>query len=343
MATTVLDTETDVGEDVPEGMGSAAASVADPQPTRARLTAESWESEATPGHRTAMRSRSRSRNRSRASAQVIRIRSPGQLPVLPVATEGPPVRTGNTAVEGAPARTGSTALVEPIVIADDSLQSAEQTAGDASVDPFNEESPWSGTLRMNGSTMDDIWEAPPQPSGSLLPRFSHPGVQASCLPKFSHPGVLLPPSWPIHFHGAGLGSAMGICAGQRAALVCNPLEANAKCISGDCTGIEEGWRHALGRVRRIADGGVAFYIGITEDPGRRWEEHLLERHWDEMVVLIRAPSSHATAELEIRLIEHFSGSFGCQNLGRGGEGRSAGSPHFLYVLVRHSALLRRGR
>ena len=60
-----------------------------------------------------------------------------------------------------------------------------------------------------------------------------------------------------------------------------------------------------------------------------------------MEILIEAPSSRVKGELEHRLIGHFRPVIGCTNVGPGGECRSAGCPHFLYVLVRQSGLLRR--
>ena len=138
-----------------------------------------------------------------------------------------------------------------------------------------------------------------------------------------------------------IGAPLSIGAALRDALVGTPRPATTLCISSDPRGIEQGWHHASSRIRELAVRGVAFYIGITENPARRWGDHCQAAPWDDMEILIEAPSSHVTAELERRLIDNFRPVLGCANVGPGGECRSAGHPHFLYVLVRQSGLLRR--
>lgn len=140
-----------------------------------------------------------------------------------------------------------------------------------------------------------------------------------------------------------LGSAMGIGAALRASIcrVSSIRQGSTMRIDDDDGGLEEGWRHASARIGGIVRGGVVFYIGITEHPARRWSEHSAGSMWDDMEVLIEAPSSRATGELEERLLQRFSGAFLCQNASRGGERRSGGRPHYLYVLIGRSGLLRR--
>ena len=58
---------------------------------------------------------------------------------------------------------------------------------------------------------------------------------------------------------------------------------------------------------------------------------------------LSASACVAYASLESRLLRDVGDVFGCQNVGRGGERPSAGSPHFCYVVARRSGLLRRGR
>ena len=112
----------------------------------------------------------------------------------------------------------------------------------------------------------------------------------------------------------------------------------------------DAFAHCRQQVSAIArgGGGRAFYIGITEDPPRRFEEH--QRVYSGgMVVLIEASSSRITSDLEVRLLEVFlprpgilsAGHSLCRNMGRGGERASAGSPHYLYVVYRPDVLLRR--
>ena len=93
------------------------------------------------------------------------------------------------------------------------------------------------------------------------------------------------------------------------------------------------------RVRTISATGSVFYIGITENPANRWQEHYLR--YDYLEILAQAHTSATTADLEKRLLSEFRGRFNCENVGPGGEGASAGSPHFCYIVVRRNGLLRR--
>ena len=101
----------------------------------------------------------------------------------------------------------------------------------------------------------------------------------------------------------------------------------------------------------------SYYIGITENPHRRFREH--SRSYDGMVVLYQARSSRESGALERRLIAEFAGmgerqeglaglvapqsglgNLRCRNYGRGGEHASIGSPHYTYVVWRSDGLLR---
>ena len=91
---------------------------------------------------------------------------------------------------------------------------------------------------------------------------------------------------------------------------------------------------------------VPFYIGITEDPRRRLGEHAEERTVGPnplMTVLVEARSSDVTAALEIELLERYRHYLQCANMSSGGEGRSASSPHYLYVVHASTPLIRRRR
>ena len=189
-------------------------------------------------------------------------------------------------------------------------------------DPFAEEPPW-GNL-MNGSVMDEPHVPPPQPRGPHEPAL-----------------LLVAPAAPQLLPMPSVGAPLSIGAALHDALVGTPHLATTLRISSDPRGIEEGWGHASSRIHELAAHGMAFYIGITENPARRWGDHCEAAPWDDMEILIEAPSSRVTAELECRLINHFRPVLGCANVGPGGECRSTGCPHFLYVLVRRSGLLRR--
>ena len=106
---------------------------------------------------------------------------------------------------------------------------------------------------------------------------------------------------------------------------------------------ENHFDHCCGIIDNIAE---AFYIGITGDPNGRWAQHLETQTVGPepvMVVLIEAVSSHMTAALEVRLLDRYLHRIRCTNQSPGGEGASAASPHYLYVLRASSPLLRRGR
>jgi hypothetical protein len=95
--------------------------------------------------------------------------------------------------------------------------------------------------------------------------------------------------------------------------------------------------------RRVRSETHSFYIGITENPTRRFEEHCLTGSWIEMVVLAKARSSRETSYLERSLISEFGHVHRCSNVGPGGERPSGASPHFVYMVVGINSLSRRSR
>jgi hypothetical protein len=118
-----------------------------------------------------------------------------------------------------------------------------------------------------------------------------------------------------------------------------PFELPARPTARDCALALD---HAADRVRGIVRLGRTFYIGISENPGRRFGEHLgANPSWSRMLVLTRADSSRETANLEMQLLRLFGSAMECANNSTGGERASAGSPHYLYVLVGQSGLIRR--
>ena len=87
--------------------------------------------------------------------------------------------------------------------------------------------------------------------------------------------------------------------------------------------------HAAAAVRRLMDKGLFFYIGITGAPLRRFTEHWPHR-FDTMMLVGAFTDSHDSARFEESLITEFRGCH-WHNMAPGGEGRSADSPHFVYV------------
>lgn len=107
-------------------------------------------------------------------------------------------------------------------------------------------------------------------------------------------------------------------------------------------GVDDSFEQCCLRIDRVIARGWRFYIGISENPERRFEEHLGSRcGWSMMEVLVQAWDSRTTAELERRLIGRYHHELLCQNVGRGGERASASSPHYLYVLMAADSRLRR--
>lgn len=112
-----------------------------------------------------------------------------------------------------------------------------------------------------------------------------------------------------------------------------------------CAG--ESMEAALAAVTRSVEGaeraGRSWYVGITECPPRRFAEHWDTRgvSWESATVLVKAASSSTTAALERSVLASFGDHPHCCNSGAGGERASAGEPHYLYLLVGSSGLLRR--
>ena len=139
----------------------------------------------------------------------------------------------------------------------------------------------------------------------------------------------------------GLGS-LAVGAAFRNILAVSPTNLHSTLqISASPDSMESGYTHSVQRILHWARDGCTFYIGITENPDRRWSEHSQRGLWSLMDILVMAPSSYVTSELERRLIERFGHMVRCTNVGRGGERSSQGRPHYLYVLVGLSGLLRR--
>jgi hypothetical protein len=96
--------------------------------------------------------------------------------------------------------------------------------------------------------------------------------------------------------------------------------------------------HAIRFVNRL---NVCFYVGISEHPHHRWQDHRCNG-FARMYVLAVGKDSSFTSRLEKDLLFHLRGRSNlCMNNSSGGERSSAGSPHFFYVVVRDSALTRK--
>ena len=295
------------------------------------------------------RTRSRSRGASRETTLphgATYVRSFGRTFLLPVVDSQtssgaePSVRADawEDAPLGATVRIRSAGSVASMHSAGDGLQQFEMPVGADTVEADTAfEDPLGGEWRMNGSCMPEPDE-PDNPPPATGPRAIMMPVLTAAPPPLVRPSCL-----GLHFMamGSGMGSTMCVGGAFRDMLTSQHTVEAFLTDSSD-RGLEAAYHYAAGRVGKYAQRGVVFYIGITENPARR-EEEQLERGWDGMEVLVEAPSSRESGMLEARLIERFSRAFLCQNLGRGNERPSGGRPHYVYVVVRNSGLLRRGR
>jgi hypothetical protein len=80
-----------------------------------------------------------------------------------------------------------------------------------------------------------------------------------------------------------------------------------------------------------------FYIGITERPRERFEDHY--PRFSQMAVWIYEDSRYSAAA-ERSLIRSFRDCSWMLNVGNGGERRSGARPHFLYVALRSTSCIR---
>lgn len=91
-----------------------------------------------------------------------------------------------------------------------------------------------------------------------------------------------------------------------------------------------------------ARAGRQVYVGITENPERRFAEHLATNaSWQTCRILVQAPTSRESSAIERFVIARIRDRFLlCSNDGPGGERASQGMPHFVYLLVGGSLLRR---
>ena len=93
-------------------------------------------------------------------------------------------------------------------------------------------------------------------------------------------------------------------------------------------------------IQSIVSSSTEFKIGITLDPRWRFWECAggdYSKRFRKMTIVYAAPFSkafklHSTGMMEKDQIAKFKYYSGCLNVAPGGEGASAGSPHFLYVV-----------
>ena len=205
----------------------------------------------------------------------------------------------------------------PLLVADDTVDIIEDSLPDD---------------RMNGSVMPHLTET----QEADLRRARAPPVRLWAVPD-----VLAMQPQPHTFLTSGDG--MLAVAGAMRSIIAPPSSTISSNIVWILPNVgDDLFNHCC---RIINDIQVVFYIGITGDPNRRWEEHNADQTVGpepNMVMLIEAESSRVTAALEIQLLALYLSYMRCANRSSGGERASTDSPHYLYVLVASSPLLRRG-
>ena len=185
-----------------------------------------------------------------------------------------------------------------------------------------------GDDRMNGSCTDGVCEKRRSKRRRPTPQLQTPMMDA---PLFSLSRIL-----EYGIGGACFTALTGISAANTSrhgtqVVVCSMLDGR--------TSYEAALHIARRRILSAISDDLAFYLGITENPARRFSDHI--RHWDQYIILVEAGSSRITASMEIALLRELGGRRGCHNVGLGGETASAGSPHYLYLCASTMSLLRR--
>ena len=78
---------------------------------------------------------------------------------------------------------------------------------------------------------------------------------------------------------------------------------------------------------------IPYYVGITENPAMRFNEHQVTSGFNAMHVWLFS-DSHDSAACEAAVLKNVCHLGSCQNKSKGGERRSSGKPHFMYVVFK---------
>ena len=229
----------------------------------------------------------------------------------------------------------------------------ESSAAPTELDTQSDGEPFAGAVRGVGELLglddeleDDRMNGSMMPSGALEEELRGPPPRVRPL-RFSVPDVLA--MQPIRLRSPGVlppGDGLLAIAGMMHSITTGSGSLGVGDDGIDwCMphGDDDAFNHCCRIINAITG---AFYVGITEDPRRRFLEHcdLSPVGPDPlMVVLVEAETSATTAALEQQLLQRFRYMIRCANVSGGGERASGGSPHYLYVLEGRSNLIRRGR
>lgn len=144
----------------------------------------------------------------------------------------------------------------------------------------------------------------------------------------------------------GMAAGMAVCRDLWSTVTAHGSAEHGPVFFAWCVRCSEFLGDINAHCRRLIDGlgETFFYIGITENPERRFEEHEALGNWSLMHVLLEAQTSATTGAYEHQLLDHYLRSPRCLNIGPGSERMSSGSPHYLYVIVNTiTPLIRRRR
>ena len=78
---------------------------------------------------------------------------------------------------------------------------------------------------------------------------------------------------------------------------------------------------------------IPYYVGITENPAMRFNEHQVTSGFNAMHVWLFS-DSHDSAACEVAVLKNVCQLGSCRNKSKGGECRSSGKPHFMYVVFK---------
>ena len=280
---------------------------------------------------------------------VIRVVSSGRFALLPVSQDSGSARVE----ESLSARVEESSAGSHRGVDQGGVQEVSGSQGVGQEDPGEDAWWWAssggledvvGTQRMNGSAHPDYVDVNArEPDSFVLDAWEAMPIDTPAMP-IDMLGMM---SANVQLGSSGVtpSSALAVCGLLHRVLVPTPaaicnLESDTESSNEQLVskGVEVSGR----LIRATIASGNSFYIGITENPSRRWDEHVQGGGlWDRMEVLVRACSSAITAPIERELVAAFNYAPLCHNSGQGGERASAGMPHFVYMLIGPPLLRRR--
>ena len=183
----------------------------------------------------------------------------------------------------------------------------------------------------------ELWGQPTMREEEVLPEESTFDSQCTANENPGHPDRALPLQFAPHFTSD---NAFWESADAVIEYYTEWFETSASLLN-----LGPHWEQncdvVTGAIEYIVSTSNEFKIGITCDP--HWRFFVCaggeySKRFCTMTIVYVAPFSkpyklHSTGMMEIDQIDKFKHYMGCLNTGRGGEGASSGSPHFVYVVI----------